>query len=109
MEHLAFDTLTANIDSLPQGRLGVLFHIKGEHQPPKRQVLKVGVDELLNRSFLNKSQPLPSGTKVDLTLDTTLNLDQLLGDFAGFQKLGGSGDVQAQGTKTHPTAVERTK
>jgi hypothetical protein len=109
MEHLAFDTLTAKIDSLPQGRLGVLFHIKGEHQPPKRQVLKVGVDELLNRSFLNKSQPLPSGTKVDLTLDTTLNLDQLLGDFAGFQKLGGSGDVQAQGTKTHPTAVERTK
>ena len=109
MEHLAFDTLTADIDSLPKGRLGVLFHIKGEHQPPTRQVLRVGVGELMNRSFMNKAQPLPSGTKVDLTLDTTLNLDQLLGDVAGFRKLDGSGGVQAPGAKTTPASVERTK
>jgi hypothetical protein len=99
MENLAFDTLTATINSLPGGRLGVLFHIKGRSDPPKKQVLRVGVDELLDRSFMDKPQPLPSGTKVDLTLDTSLNLDQLIDDFTGYQKLGSSGQVQAQGAK----------
>jgi hypothetical protein len=99
MEHLAFDTLTATINSQPGGRLGVLFHIKGRSDPPKKQVLRVGVDELIDRSFMEKPQILPSGTKVDLTLDTSLNLDQLLDDFTGYQKLHSSAEVQAQGVK----------
>jgi hypothetical protein len=99
MEHLAFDTLTATINSQPGGRLGVLFHIKGRSDPPKKQVLRVGVDELIDRSFMEKPQLLPSGTKVDLTLDTSLNLDQLLDDFTGYQKLHSSAEVQAQGVK----------
>jgi hypothetical protein len=109
MENLAFDSLTAEINSLPEGRLGVLFHIKGEHDPPKRQVLKVGLSELLNRTFLDRPQPLPSGTKVDLTLDTSVNLDQLLGDFAGYEKLRSSAPVQAGGPKTAATSAETTK
>jgi len=109
MENLAFESLTAEINSLPEGRLGVLFHIKGQNDPPKRQVLRVGISELINRSFLNKPQPLPSGTKVDLTLDTSLNLDQLLGDFAGYQKLRSSAAVQASGPTTATTSAETTK
>jgi hypothetical protein len=31
---------------------------------------------------------------VDLTLDTTLNLDDLLGDYAEFRRLHGSAQVQ---------------
>ncbi|MDP2228115.1 MAG: YdbH domain-containing protein, partial [Moraxellaceae bacterium] len=31
MEHLAFDLLDAEVNSLPGGRLGVLFHVRGEH------------------------------------------------------------------------------
>jgi len=109
MEHLAFDTLSAGINSLPKGRLGVLLHIKGHSDPPQKQVLRVGVNELVNRTFLDKPQLLPSGTKVDLTLDTSLNLDQLLGDFAGYQKLHSSAEVQAGGATNAPASAERTQ
>lgn len=99
MENLAFDTLSAKIDSLPGGRLGVVFHIKGRNEPPKKQVLRVPVDQLVDRSFMDKPQLLPSGTRVDLTLDTSLNLDQLLGDFTDYQQLHNSAEVQAKGAK----------
>jgi hypothetical protein len=99
MENLAFDTLSARIDSLPAGRLGVVFHIKGRNEPPKKQVLRVPLNQLVDRSFMDKPQPLPSGTKVDLTLDTSLNLDQLLEDFTGYQQLHNSAEVQAKGAK----------
>lgn len=95
MEHLAFDLLDAEINSLPGGRLGVLFHIRGEHSPPQRQEIRLTLGELIRRDFLNRELPLPSGTKVDLTLDTSLNLDQLLADYAQAQAARGSGEVQA--------------
>ncbi|WP_332771538.1 intermembrane phospholipid transport protein YdbH family protein [Phenylobacterium sp.] len=94
MEHLAFDSLDAEVNSLPNGRLGVLLHVKGEHTPPKKQVIRLSIIDLITRRFLNKALPLPSGTKVDLTLDTSLNLDQLLKDFADYQSLRGSQAVQ---------------
>ena len=94
MEHLAFEKLDAELNSLPEGRLGVLFHIKGEHSPPQAQELNVRVTDLISRRFLNKTLPLPSGTEVDLTLDTSLNLDKLLEDFAEYQRLRGSRPVQ---------------
>lgn len=94
MEHLAFTTLDAQVDSLPNGRLGVLMHLKGEHTPPQKQEIRLTIPELIRRDFLNKKLPLPSGTKVDLTLDTSLNLDQLLADFAEYQALRGSQAVQ---------------
>lgn len=81
LEHLAFDVLNAEVNSLPEGRLGVLFRIKGRHDPPNPQELRLTWMEVLQRRFLDKDLPLPGGTEVDLTLDTTLNLDQLLGDW----------------------------
>jgi len=94
MEHLAFDLLDAEVNSLPGGRLGVLFHVRGEHSPPERQEIRLTLGELIRRDFLNRELPLPSGTKVDLTLDTSLNLDQLLADYAQAQAARGSGEVQ---------------
>ncbi|WP_374579467.1 YdbH domain-containing protein [Phenylobacterium sp.] len=94
MEHLAFDTLDAQVDSQDNGRLGVLMHLKGEHTPPKKQEIRLTIMELLRQSFMDKSLPLPSGTKVDLTLDTSINLDQILKDFAEYQALRGSQAVQ---------------
>jgi hypothetical protein len=96
MENLSFNELSAQVDSLPAGRLGVLFHIKGEHTPPQHQEIRVSAAKLLDRSFLDKPLPLPSGVKVDLTLDTTLNLDQLLDDYFGYQQLRRSDAVQSQ-------------
>lgn len=86
MENLAFDMLTAEVNSLDAGRLGVLFHIRGRHDPPERQELRLGWAELISREFLNRPLPLPSGTAIDLTLDTTLNANQLLGDLLALNR-----------------------
>jgi hypothetical protein len=94
MENLAFETLDAKIDSLPAGRLGVLFHIVGRHDPPTKQQIRLSLSDLISRRFLGRPLPLPSGTQVNLTLDTTLNLDDLLADFAAYQRLRGSAGVQ---------------
>ena len=67
--------------------------IKGEHAPPKAQAINLTWLEVITRK-INRPLPLPSGTKVDLTLDTSTNLDQLLTDFAEYQRLRGSGPVQ---------------
>jgi len=80
MEDLAFDMLSADVNSLDQGRVSLLFHIKGRHDPPQRQELRLTVPELISREFLNRPLVLPSDTGIDLTLDTTLNLNQLISD-----------------------------
>lgn len=94
MENLAFSTLTAEVDSRPDGRLAVLFHIVGKHDPPQHQEIRLGLMDLIEKKFLNRKLPLPSGTGVNLTLDTTLNLDDLLADYAEFQRLHRSAKVQ---------------
>ena len=94
MENLAFTTLAVSIDSRPNGRLGMIFHVIGKHDPPQHQEIRIPVFDLVGRKFLNRKLPLPSGTGVDLTLDTTLNLDDLLSDYAGVQRLHGSASVQ---------------
>ena len=86
MENLSFDILSAEVNSLDQGRLGVLFHIRGRHDPPQRQELRIGIQEFISREFLNRPLPLPSGTGIDLTLDTTLNLNQLVSDLLALNR-----------------------
>lgn len=80
MENLSFDLLSADVNSLDEGRIGVLFRIRGRHDPPQRQELRISIADFISREFLNRELPLPSDTGVDLTLDTTLNLNQLVGD-----------------------------
>ena len=80
MENLSFDILSAEVNSLDEGRIGVLFRIRGRHDPPQHQELRISIAEFISREFLNRELPLPSGTGIDLTLDTTLNLNQLIGD-----------------------------
>jgi hypothetical protein len=50
--------------------------------------------DLIQKRFLGRTLPLPSGTGVNLTLDTSLNLDDLLSDYADYRRLHGSGPVQ---------------
>ncbi|HEY8615615.1 intermembrane phospholipid transport protein YdbH family protein [Phenylobacterium sp.] len=94
MENLAFDTLEATVASREDGRLGVLFHIVGRHDPPQHQEIRLGIVDLIRRNFMNRKLPLPSGTGVNLTLDTTLNLDDLLRDYGEYQRLRSSPPVQ---------------
>jgi hypothetical protein len=95
MENLAFSQLSAQVNSLPAGRLGVVFHINGEHSPPQRQEIRLSYLELARRKFLDKPLPLPSGTKVNLTLDTSVNLDQLLRDYDDYMRAKSARGSQA--------------
>lgn len=78
MENLAFDQLEAGVNSTDKGRLGVLFHIKGRHDPKVAEKAKVGIIDLIRGRAFNKRIALPAKTPVDLTLDTSLNFDELL-------------------------------
>ena len=78
MENLAFDQLEAGVNSTDKGRLGILFHIKGRHDPKVAEKAKVGILDLLRGRAFDKRIALPAKTPVDLTLDTSLNFDELL-------------------------------
>ncbi len=78
LENLSFDQLSADLNSVPGGRLQIVFHIKGRSDPPKPQQAEVELMDLINGTALQKPIPLPNGTPIDLTLDTSLNFDELL-------------------------------
>lgn len=82
MENLAFEELSADVNSVAGGRLQVVFHIKGRNDPPKPQQAEIAIADVLNGTALQKHIDLPSGTPIDLTLDTSLNFDQLLQSYA---------------------------
>lgn len=101
LENLAFDQLGATINSLPGGRLGVLFTIHGRHDPPVEQEIRLTLRDLIERQFFNRELPLPSGTEINLTLDSSFNLDQLIADLMEIQRARTAGarsdTVQPQG------------
>lgn len=78
MENLSFATLEAGVNSTDQGRLAILFHIKGEHDPKVAEKARIGLLDLIRGSAFNKRIALPARTPVELTLDTSLNFDELL-------------------------------
>ena len=105
MENLSFDVLSAEVNSLDEGRIGVLFRIRGRHDPPQRQELRIPIAEFISREFLNRPLPLPSGTGIDLTLDTTLNLNQLIGDLL---ELNRARDGRPSAAAVAPTEMPAT-
>jgi hypothetical protein len=82
LENLSYDQMTAELNSVANGRLSVVFHIKGKSDPPKPQTADVAITDIINGTALYKPIPLPSGTPIDLTLDTSLNFDELLKSYA---------------------------
>jgi hypothetical protein len=82
LENLAFDEMSAELNSVANGRLQIVFHIKGRSDPPKPQTADVAISDIINGTALYKPIPLPSGTPIDLTLDTSLNFDELLKSYA---------------------------
>ena len=88
MQDLAISDLSAEVNSLDAGRLGVRFHIHGRHDPPQRQQLRLSWIEVIRRDFLKKKLPLPSDTPIDLTLDTTWNANQIVSDLLEYARRG---------------------
>jgi hypothetical protein len=82
LEYLAFDSLSAELNSVGAGRLQIIFHIKGRSDPPKPQQAQIQVGDILNGTVMQKPIALPSGTPIDLTLDTSLNFDELLKSYS---------------------------
>jgi hypothetical protein len=91
LENLAFDMMDVRISSQPQGRLGLLFHVNGRHDPAVGRTPRVGILDLIRGRAFDKDLPLPKGTPVDLTLDTSLNFDELM---AAYSSAGRSTAVQ---------------
>ncbi len=82
LENLAFDSMAADINSIDNGRLQVVFHIKGRSDPPRPQQAEIAVADVVEGTAFQKPIALPSGTPIDLTLDTSLNFDELLKSYA---------------------------
>lgn len=78
LENLAFDKLEADVASRPEGRLGVIFQIRGRHDPPTATRAFISLRDILRRRLPDRPIPLPKGTVVNLTLDTSINLDDLI-------------------------------
>jgi len=78
MENLAFETLEATVNSVDNGRLNLLFTIHGHHDPKVAKEAKISLFDALRGKALSKPVDLPKGTPVNLTLDTSLNFDELL-------------------------------
>src|SRR6185312_11368841 len=97
MSNLAFQTLNATIDSQADGKLRMVFHLAGKYDPPTKKELRLSWRDILSRDVLNKPMPLPSNTGVNLTLDTTLNLDNLIESENALEQQLGSASVQPQG------------
>lgn len=85
MENLAFDKLDATVDSIANGRLGVFFHFVGRHDPEVAADTRLPIVDLVQGTAFDKPVPLPKGTPVDLRLDTSINLDELLAVYFGRQ------------------------
>jgi hypothetical protein len=81
LENLAFDQLEGMVNSQPMGRLGLLLHLKGRNDPMEAAEARVNALDLLRGRAFDKPLPLPKGTSIDLTLDTSLNLDELLNSY----------------------------
>jgi hypothetical protein len=106
MSNLAFRSLDATIDSQADGKLRMVFHIAGKYDPPTRKQLLLTWRDLLSHDVLNKPMPLPSNTGVNLTLDTTLNLDDLIESEAALERQLGSGSVQPRDATLGVDAVK---
>ncbi|WP_312783107.1 YdbH domain-containing protein [Brevundimonas sp.] len=94
MQDLAISDLSAEVNSLDGGRLGVRFHINGRHDPPEREQLRLSWMELIRRDFLNKKLNLPSDTPIDLTLDTTWNANQIVSDLMEYARRGEAPEIR---------------
>jgi hypothetical protein len=78
LEHLAVEEMDGTVNTLSGARVGLKLHIKGRHDPPVAVPTHVGILDLLRGHAFDRPLPLPKGTPIDLTLDSSLNLGGLL-------------------------------
>jgi hypothetical protein len=77
LENLAIDDMTANVESLPNGRLAINFIIDGRHDPPQHKELRVPLIDFIRGTFMQRKLDLPSSTPVTLMLNTSWNANEI--------------------------------
>ena len=78
LANLAYTSLSASVESQPHGRLRAVFKVSGYTDSPGPGPTEYKLSDLLSGGAFQKSIPVPRGTAVNLTLDTSLNFDELL-------------------------------
>lgn len=78
LENLSFQSLSATVESVPGGRLRAVFHVVGYDDGPGTPQAEFSLSDLLTGKAFQKEIPIPRGTAINLTLDTSLNFDELL-------------------------------
>lgn len=89
MEDMAYDELSAAVNTDDKGLLNFNFRITGRYDPPQRKEAKIRMIDYLRGVWMEKPIDLPSGTPVNLNLDVNYNLDEFLKDYMEAQKRGG--------------------
>jgi hypothetical protein len=62
--------------------LGLVFQIKGRHDPEVAERARLTIMDVLRGRAFERRIPLPKGTPIDLTLDSSLNFDELMQAYA---------------------------
>ena len=78
LQDLAFDQLDLVLESRPEGRLGLVFHIRGKHDPKSDKPAVINLIDVVRGRAASTPMTLPKGTEVNLTLDSSINFDELL-------------------------------
>jgi hypothetical protein len=78
LENLSYQSLTASLESVPGGRLRAVFHVVGYDDGPGTPHAEFSLSDLLTGQAFQKEIPIPRGTAINLTLDSSLNFDELL-------------------------------
>ena len=78
LQDLAFDQLDLVLESRPEGRLGLVFHIRGKHDPKSDKPAVINLFDVVRGRAASTPMSLPKGTEVNLTLDSSINFDELL-------------------------------
>jgi hypothetical protein len=63
--------------------------VRGRHDPPRAEQARIGLLDLLRGRAFDKRIPLPKGTPVNLTLDTSLNFDELMATYMELNRRSG--------------------
>ncbi|MFT3996972.1 MAG: YdbH domain-containing protein, partial [Asticcacaulis sp.] len=89
MEHLAYEEMSATVNTDDKGLLNFNFRITGRYDPPEKRETRIGLVDYLRGVWMEKPLDLPSGTPVNLNLEVNYNLDEFLKDYIEAQKRGG--------------------
>lgn len=101
LQSLAYDQLRGAVTPASDGRLGVRLSIDGRHDPPRNTEARLRWRDVAARRF--DRIDLPSGTEIDLTLDTAWNVDELVQGLVGALAQPAS-DASSTGTSTRTSS-----